>query len=98
MFGLGSEQHDDDEKEDKKDNDVVLKAASVVQPASAPAPKLLGVPKGIDLDGEIIVYCTETATSSGGSKNPFDKVSSAIEAINARLSNLARLFNCAQAY
>ncbi|KAM3074133.1 pre-mRNA processing RNA-helicase [Clarireedia jacksonii] len=82
---------DDDEKEDKKDDDVVLKAASVVQPASAPAPKLLGVPKGIDLDGDITVHRTETAASSGGSKNPLDKVSSAIEAINARLNKTGQL-------
>lgn len=85
---------DDEEKEDKTaDEDIVLKAASTVQPASAaPAPQLFGVPKGIDLDGKITVHKTETAaSSSGGSKNPLDKVTSAIDAINARLNKTGQL-------
>lgn len=83
---------DDDEKEEKAEDDSVLKAASVVQPASAPAPTLLGVPKGIDLDGKITVHRTEPTTSSGGgSKNPLDKVTSAIDAINARLNKTGQL-------
>ncbi|KAH7330279.1 putative Pre-mRNA-processing ATP-dependent RNA helicase prp5 [Rhexocercosporidium sp. MPI-PUGE-AT-0058] len=85
---------DEEEKEDKAgDEDIVLKAASVVQPASAaPTPQLYGVPKGIDLDGKITVHRTETAVSSGGgSKNPLDKVTSAIDAINARLNKTGQL-------
>jgi ATP-dependent RNA helicase DDX46/PRP5 len=85
---------DDEEKEDKTaDEDIVLKAASIVQPASAaPTPQLFGVPKGIDLDGKITVHKTETAaSSSGGSKNPLDKVTSAIDAINARLNKTGQL-------
>jgi ATP-dependent RNA helicase DDX46/PRP5 len=85
---------DDDDKDDKiDDEDVVLKAASSVQ-AAAPAPPtpLAGVPKGIDLDGKITVHRTETAASSGGvSKNPLDKVTSAIDAINARLNKTGQL-------
>lgn len=86
---------DDDEKEEKTgDDDVVLKAASTVQPAAtaAPSPQLFGVPKGIDLDGKITVHRTEPAASSaGGSKNPLDKVTSAIDAINARLNKTGQL-------
>ncbi|KAG4442771.1 pre-mRNA processing RNA-helicase [Cadophora sp. M221] len=85
---------DEEEKEDKAgDEDIVLKAASTVQPASAaPTPQLYGVPKGIDLDGKITVHRTETAVSSGGgSKNPLDKVTSAIDAINARLNKTGQL-------
>lgn len=73
------------------DEDIVLKAASAVQPAAS-APQLFGVPKGIDLDGKITVHRTETAASSvGGSKNPLDKVTSAIDAINARLNKTGQL-------
>ncbi|TVY89645.1 Pre-mRNA-processing ATP-dependent RNA helicase [Lachnellula willkommii] len=84
---------DEEEKDDKAEDDTVLKAASTVQPAvSAPAPQLVGVPKGIDLDGKITVHRTEPAnTSSGGSKNPLDKVTSAIDAINARLNKTGQL-------
>ncbi|KAI1000008.1 Pre-mRNA-processing ATP-dependent RNA helicase [Podosphaera aphanis] len=87
---------DDDEEKDEKegDEDVVLKAASLVQPASAtiPTPQLFGVPKGIDLDGKITVHRTEpTSTSGGGPKNPLDKVTSAIDAINARLNKTGQL-------
>jgi ATP-dependent RNA helicase DDX46/PRP5 len=84
---------DDEEKDEKAEDDTVLKAASVVQPASAPTPQLFGVPKGIDLDGKITVHRTETATpsSGGGSKNPLDKVTSAIDAINARLNKTGQL-------
>ncbi|PBP15528.1 dead box ATP-dependent rna helicase [Diplocarpon rosae] len=84
---------DDEEKEDKTgDEDILLKAASTVQPASAASPPpLFGVPKGIDLDGKITVHRTETAASSGGSKNPLDKVTSAIDAINARLNKTGQL-------
>lgn len=84
---------DDDEEKDDKDggDDIVLQAASVVQPAAASAPaQLPGVPKGIDLDGKITVHRTEAA-ASGGSKNPLDKVTSAIDAINARLNKTGQL-------
>lgn len=83
---------EDEEKEEKGDEDVVLKAASAVQPATS-TPQLFGVPKGIDLDGKITVHRTEPAASSsgGGSKNPLDKVTSAIDAINARLNKTGQL-------
>jgi ATP-dependent RNA helicase DDX46/PRP5 len=84
---------DEDEKEEKTDEDIVLKAASAVQPAASPhTPQPFGVPKGIDLDGKITVHRTEpAASSSGGSKNPLDKVTSAIDAINARLNKTGQL-------
>ncbi|QSZ30346.1 hypothetical protein DSL72_004869 [Monilinia vaccinii-corymbosi] len=83
---------DDEEEKEDKDDDVLLKAASVVQPSASTAPpKLLGVPKGIDLDGDIKVHRTETTAASGGSKNPLDKVTSAIDAINARLNKTGQL-------
>jgi ATP-dependent RNA helicase DDX46/PRP5 len=86
---------EEDEKDEKVgDEDIVLKAASAVQSASAaPTPQLAGVPKGIDLDGKITVHRTEPAasSSSGGSKNPLDKVTSAIDAINARLNKTGQL-------
>ena len=89
-----TEGDDDDEKDEKEDEDIVLKAASTVQPAAAaPTPQLSGVPKGIDLDGKITVHRTEpaAASSASGSKNPLDKVTSAIDAINARLNKTGQL-------
>jgi ATP-dependent RNA helicase DDX46/PRP5 len=87
-----TEADDEDEKDEKEDEDMVLKVASAVQPAAAPAPQLPGVPKSIDLDGKITVHRTETAApSAGGSKNPLDKVTSAIDAINARLNKTGQL-------
>ncbi|KAL9121729.1 MAG: hypothetical protein Q9187_001710 [Circinaria calcarea] len=82
------EEGEEDEKEDNKkdkDDDLVAKAASVVQSASAPTP-LVGVPKGIDLDGKITVHKTETPVG-GTSKNPLDKVSQAVANIHTRLNN-----------
>lgn len=80
---------EDEEEKEEKDDDVLLGVASVVQPASASAPpKLLGVPKGIDLDGDIKVHRTETAA---GPKNPLAQVTSAIDAINARLNKTGQL-------
>lgn len=82
------DEPDDDEKEDKgKDDegdDLITKAASTVQAATAPPATLPGVPKGIDLDGKIIVHKSEAP--SDGSKNPLDKVGRAVANIHDRLS------------
>ena len=83
----GDEGEDEDKEDDKKDagEDLIAKAASVVQSASAPAPiSLPGVPKGIDLDGKITVHRTEAP--SGGSQNPLAKVGQAVANIHDRLS------------
>ncbi|KAH8599044.1 Pre-mRNA-processing ATP-dependent RNA helicase prp5 [Bisporella sp. PMI_857] len=85
-----TEGDDDDDKDDKAEEEVVLLAASTVQPASVAPARLAGVPKGIDLDGKINVIRTEVASSSK-SKNPLDKVNSARESINARLSKTGQL-------
>ncbi|KAL9128020.1 MAG: hypothetical protein Q9217_003214 [Psora testacea] len=83
------DEPDEDDKDDKKDdkgNDLITKAASSVQSVAAPAPtQLPGVPKGIDLDGKIIVHKSE-APSSSNSKNPLDKVGQAVADIHDRLS------------
>jgi len=83
----GDEPDEDDkeakDKEDKGD-DIIAKAASSVQSAAAPPATLLGVPKGIDLDGKITVHRTEAPVS--GSKNPLDKVSQAVAGIHDRLN------------
>jgi ATP-dependent RNA helicase DDX46/PRP5 len=82
----GDDNDEDDKEEDKKDTgeDMITKAASAVQSASAPPPQLPGVPKGIDLDGKITVHRTEAP--AGGSKNPLDKVNNAVMDIHNRLS------------
>ena len=80
----GDEPEEDENEEkskDEKGDDLITKAASSVQAASAPAP-LPGVPKGIDLDGKIVVHKTEAS----GSKNALDKVGQAVASIHDRLS------------
>ena len=74
------DENEEKEKDDKGD-DLITKAASSVQAASAPTP-LVGVPKGIDLDGKIVVHKTEAS----GSKNALDKVGQAVASIHDRLS------------
>ncbi|OBT60371.1 hypothetical protein VE03_10181 [Pseudogymnoascus sp. 23342-1-I1] len=90
-----TEGDEEEEKEEKGDDEILLKAASTVQSATTPAPaapaQLVGVPKGIDLDGKITVHRTETAAAGSGSKNPLDKVASAIDAINSRLNKTGQL-------
>ena len=85
----GDEPDDDDEdkKDDDKD-DIVTKAASSVQSAATAAPptQLPGVPKGIDLDGKIVVHKSEAPSTGSTSKNPLDKVNAAIANIHDRLS------------
>ena len=82
---------EDEDKEDKKDkeDDLVVKAASAVQAASAPPP-LIGVPKGIDLDGKITVHKTE-APAVGSSKNPLDRVGQAVADIHSRLNKTGQM-------
>lgn len=85
----GDEEEEKDEKTKQADEERFNKALSSVQsaaaaPAPAPAP-LVGVPKGIDLDGKITVHRTEKDPSAA-SKNPLDKVGSAVADIHARLS------------
>ena len=84
----GEEEEEKDEKGDKTD-ERFNKALSAVQSATgaAPAapPPLVGVPKGIDLDGKITVHRTEKDPAAA-SKNPLDKVGSAVADIHARLS------------
>ncbi|KAJ5160433.1 Pre-mRNA-processing ATP-dependent RNA helicase prp5 [Penicillium canariense] len=88
-YKTGEEGEDDeekDEKEKKADDERFNKALSSVQSAAAPAPApLVGVPKGIDLDGKITVHRTEKDPGAA-SKNPLDKVGSAVADIHARLS------------
>lgn len=85
-YKTGEDGEDDEKEETKKDkdDDLVAKAASMVQSAAAPVP-LPGVPKGIDLDGKIIVHKTEVP-AGGSSKNALDKVGQAVADIHNRLS------------
>ncbi|KAI4198169.1 MAG: hypothetical protein LQ350_005456 [Teloschistes chrysophthalmus] len=84
------DEGDDEEKEDKEKetttgDDLIAKAASSVQSATAPPPtQLPGVPKGIDLDGKITVHKTEVAATDN--KNPLAKVGAAVANIHDRLS------------
>lgn len=83
-YKTGDDGEDEEEKEEKaeKGEEAFNKVLSSVQSANAPPP---GVPKGIDLDGKITVHRTERDPASA-SKNPLDKVGSAVADIHARLS------------
>ncbi|GLA65416.1 pre-mRNA processing RNA-helicase [Aspergillus tubingensis] len=84
-YKTGEEGEDEEEKEEKNEQaeERFNKAISSVQ--STAAASLPGVPKGIDLDGKITVHKTEKDPNST-SKNPLDKVGSAVADIHARLS------------
>ncbi|KAJ5740769.1 Pre-mRNA-processing ATP-dependent RNA helicase prp5 [Penicillium malachiteum] len=88
-YKTGEEGDEEEEKEEKtaQDDERFNKALSSIQSAAAPAPppQLVGVPKGIDLDGKITVHRTEKPADDG-SKNALDKVGSAVADIHARLS------------
>ncbi|KAI4267505.1 MAG: hypothetical protein LQ337_008316 [Flavoplaca oasis] len=83
----GDEGEDDEKEEKEKDtgDDLITKAASAVHSAAtAPPAPLPGVPKGIDLDGKIIVHKTEVPAAD--TKNPLSKVTAAVANIHNRLS------------
>ncbi|OJJ73961.1 hypothetical protein ASPBRDRAFT_29119 [Aspergillus brasiliensis CBS 101740] len=84
-YKTGDEGDEEEEKEEKNEQaeERFNKAISSVQSTAAPA--MPGVPKGIDLDGKITVHRTEKDQNST-SKNPLDKVGSAVADIHARLS------------
>lgn len=85
--GEEGEEEEKEEKKEKEGEDLFTKAASTVQAAGTPTPTP-GVPKGIDLDGKITVHKTEKQETSttAASKNPLDKVGSAVADIHARLN------------
>ncbi|KAL8869259.1 MAG: hypothetical protein Q9174_004403 [Haloplaca sp. 1 TL-2023] len=83
------DEGDDEEKEEKEKetagDDLIAKAASSVQSAAAPPPaQIPGVPKGIDLDGKIVVHKSEAPATDN--KNPLAKVGAAVANIHDRLS------------
>lgn len=87
-YKTGDDNDEEEEKIEKQEesNERLNKAISAVQSAAAPASaSLSGVPKGIDLDGKIVVHRTERGTANV-SRNPLDKVGSAVADIHARLS------------
>ncbi|KIW67662.1 hypothetical protein PV04_06894 [Phialophora macrospora] len=94
-FKTGDEGEEQEEKEDTKDikvgDDIFAKAASGVKAHDA-RPSTPGVPKGIDLDGKIVVHKTERPEPAAGAKastepqNRLDKVAAAVNAINQKLS------------
>ena len=87
---MGDEPDEDEKEEDTKGDDLITKAASTVQSANAPPAQTPGVPKGIDLDGKIVVHKTEGPAAST-TNNPLEKVSSAVASINARLQTTREL-------
>ncbi|KAJ9480935.1 hypothetical protein VN97_g12583 [Penicillium thymicola] len=80
---LETEQESDDRF--NKALSAVRSAAEPAVPSATPPVSMPGVPKGIDLDGKIVVHRTERPPANA-SKNPLDKVGSAVADIHARLS------------
>ncbi|KAJ5494478.1 Helicase C-terminal [Penicillium fimorum] len=93
-YKTGDDNDDEDDKlETEQESDdrfnkalsAVRSAADTAVPSPTASASMPGVPKGIDLDGKIVVHRTERAPANA-SKNPLDKVGSAVAEINARLS------------
>lgn len=86
-YKTGEEGEEEEKEEEKKEKgpDLFSKAASSVQAFTTPTPTP-GVPKGVDLDGKITVHKTQKEPSAGQSKDPLDKVGSAVADIHARLN------------
>lgn len=92
-FKTGDENEEEEDKEELKDakvgDDIFAKAASGVaarEKPESPAPQLPGVPKGIDLDGKIVVHKTERPAAAASNQSQMDKVAAAVAGINAKLS------------
>jgi ATP-dependent RNA helicase DDX46/PRP5 len=86
-FKTGDEpdEEEKDEKDDEKTDEQFLKAASTVKALEEKPAQLAGVPKGIDLDGEITVNKTVRETAAGP-VGKMDKVAAAVAGINNKLS------------
>jgi ATP-dependent RNA helicase DDX46/PRP5 len=86
-FKTGDEpdEEEKEEKDDEKTDEQFLKAASTVKALEEKPAQLAGVPKGIDLDGEITVNKTVRETP-GGPVGKMDKVAAAVAGINNKLS------------
>lgn len=86
-FKTGDEpdEEEKEEKDDEKSDEQFLKAASTVKALEEKPAQLAGVPKGIDLDGEITVNKTVRETV-GGPVGKMDKVAAAVAGINNKLS------------
>lgn len=86
-FKTGDEpdEEEKDEKDDEKTDEQFLKAASTVKALEEKPAQLAGVPKGIDLDGEITVNKTIRETAAGP-VGKMDKVAAAVAGINNKLS------------
>ena len=93
-YKTGDEPEEQEDKEEaardvKVGDDIFTKAASGVKASDAPPPpssSIPGVPKGIDLDGKIIVHKTERPDPGPQPKNRMDRVALAVGAINDKLS------------
>ena len=89
-FKTGDEGEEQEEKEEDREvkvgDDIFAKAASGVKAFDTPSSSLPGVPKGIDLDGKIVVHKTEKPDAGGQPKNRMDKVAAAVAGINQKLS------------
>jgi ATP-dependent RNA helicase DDX46/PRP5 len=86
-FKTGDEpdEEEKEEKDDEKTDEQFLKAASTVKALEEKPVQLAGVPKGIDLDGEITVNKTVRETA-GGPVGKMGKVAAAVAGINNKLS------------
>jgi ATP-dependent RNA helicase DDX46/PRP5 len=79
------EEEEKEDRDDEKSDEQFLKAASTVKALEEKPAQLAGVPKGIDLDGEITVNKTVRETP-GGPAGKMDKVAAAVAGINNKLS------------
>ncbi|KAI1447970.1 P-loop containing nucleoside triphosphate hydrolase protein [Annulohypoxylon stygium] len=78
------EKSDEDKKGDKALSAIQTASSGIISRDAAPPPK-------VDLEPKFTIHKREDAPASSSGNNPLDKVSSAINAINARLGRAGQL-------
>ncbi|KAL1382605.1 P-loop containing nucleoside triphosphate hydrolase protein [Phyllosticta capitalensis] len=88
-FNLG----DEEEEEEEEETVVAPKVVKNTNTDFKPTEPLKGVPKGVDLDGPIVVHKTEVpASGSGGKSNdPMERVRAAASKVDNRLTQRNQL-------
>ncbi|KAK7535497.1 P-loop containing nucleoside triphosphate hydrolase protein [Phyllosticta citricarpa] len=88
QFSVG----DEEEEEEEEDEVVAPKIVKNTNTEFKPTEPLKGVPKGVDLDGPIVVHKTEVPASGGGKSNdPMERVRAAASKVDSRLTQRNQL-------
>ncbi|OTB08855.1 hypothetical protein M426DRAFT_316884 [Hypoxylon sp. CI-4A] len=84
-------EEEEDKKEEKDEDKKGDKALSAIQTAASGITSRDAATPKVDLEPKYTIHKREDAAPAAGANNPLDKVSSAINAINARLGRAGQL-------